>query len=255
METVTKDQERPEWEWCRQIFDKLDCEAPPSLADYADLENGPRWVRRVCAELIQQASPALNLRKFSGPNPRNVGLLLGQRCGMLYALGEMLEAGAGKQAEGEALLKKLRESATPMAQLAVEQVEVVGNALDELSSGPFDEFESVVHQAFKAALDQPSRQDAADFFAGFAKGLANPGVKKAKLAKDTTATPIYQRLLACWREVDQLGSVTELRQFLLARGFDEQRLGYPKRLEKICERIGLKFRKRGRPRKSDTASL
>jgi hypothetical protein len=57
-----------------------------------------------------------------------------------------------------------------------------------------------------------------------------------------------------WPQIERLGSVTELRKFLLTQHLSEQQLGDKKRLEKLCHRIGLKFRKRGRPPKikSDT---
>lgn len=61
----------------------------------------------------------------------------------------------------------------------------------------------------------------------------------------TDAAPIYAIMLTHWQYIDQMESVTQLHEFLLS--------GFPKlerkRLEGICQRIGLKFRGRGQPRK------
>lgn len=61
----------------------------------------------------------------------------------------------------------------------------------------------------------------------------------------TDAAPIYAIMFTHWQIIDQMESVTQLHEFLLA-GFPELQR---KRVEGICQRIGLKFRGRGQPRK------
>ena len=95
------------------------------------------------------------------------------------------------------------------------------------------------------------------FFEGFAKGIATPGFNGRGAARATTASLIYGKLYFHWPEIEQLESVSHLYRFLVRNGVTEQVLGDRKRLEKICERIGLSLRSRGRPSlsgKSDTAT-
>ena len=59
---------------------------------------------------------------------------------------------------------------------------------------------------------------------------------------------IYVFMLIFWKAIDRLNSVRDLHE-LLVKVFGAGRIGDQKRIEKICQRIGLSFRKAGRPRK------
>jgi hypothetical protein len=127
---------------------------------------------------------------------------------------------------------------------------VIATLLTRWGTDWFPRFEEVLHRAFKEALEQECYEEAVSFFQGFAKGISKPGLRSGTAALSTTATVIYQKLYFHWREVEQLQSVPELRTFLIRNGLSEPVLGEPERLEKLCERMGLSFRKRGRPRKT-----
>jgi hypothetical protein len=83
-----------------------------------------------------------------------------------------------------------------------------------------------------------------------AEGLSKPDILEGAPARATTATEIYQILFLSCEDVKQLKSVRELREFLLKSGLTEQTLGEPKRLEKLCQRIGLSFAEPGRPKRT-----
>lgn len=86
---------------------------------------------------------------------------------------------------------------------------------------------------------------------GFAQGLNAQFLdEEGRPTRHTLAYPVYRALLENWREVAALRSVTELHQWLRMRVPSQantpERLA---RLQKLCQRVGLRFRERGRPRK------
>jgi hypothetical protein len=62
---------------------------------------------------------------------------------------------------------------------------------------------------------------------------------------------IYVFMLIFWQAIDRLDSVRQLHE-LLVKVFGATRIGDQKRIEKICQRIGLSFRKVGRPKKKNS---
>lgn len=96
-------------------------------------------------------------------------------------------------------------------------------------------------------------EDASAFHQGKMDGLK--GVGRGSLNDKTDqATDIYFLLVMSWRFVSRMQSVTELHEFLI-RFLGAARVGERKRVEKICERMGIRFRARGRPRKSDSIDI
>jgi hypothetical protein len=58
-----------------------------------------------------------------------------------------------------------------------------------------------------------------------------------------TTTLVYVIMLTNWREVEELGGIPALRSWLLKNIFlTSQTVGDLKRVEKMCERIGLSYR-------------
>ncbi len=95
--------------------------------------------------------------------------------------------------------------------------------------------------------------DESEFHRGLSTGLRGFG-SGVPGDRSTDATQVYLALVVWWRFVAQLNSVTHLHRWLgLVLG--PARAGERKRTEKICERIGLRFRPRGRPRKNPTRAL
>ncbi len=242
---------QPEYSWCEQIFDEL--EPPESLVEEAcwDVENEPKWVQNVVAELMQQAMPSYCIRKPKGIIPREVGLYLGQQCANLYAIGDMMTKQTPEQIKAaEANAKMLEQNrSVPGVESALKATEWLRESLIGLA-GFFPIFEKALHNAFKAALKQPKREDAAEFFAGFAKGISKPGLSNARLAGTNTATVIYEKLYVHRREIERLKNCPALRVFLISSGVPKNFVGNVKRLQKLIERLGLTLGKRGRPPKA-----
>ncbi len=245
------DKSQPEYPWCKQIFDEL--EPPEPLVEKAgwNMDNEPEWVQKLQLELMQQAMPSFCIRKPKGINPREAGLYLGQQCANLYAIGEMVTIPTTEQIKASAAKIKIFEQnrSLPGVESLLKLTESLGPTLVGLAEF-YPIFEKALHRAFKAALDQPKRQDAAEFFQGFATGLSKAGLSKAGLAGSTTATLIYEKLYFHRREIAGLKNYPDLRQFLIRNGVPENVVGTVKRLQKLGERLGLPIGKRGRPRKS-----
>ena len=248
--------------WYEQIFEELDFEAawPANLRSPANWDDCPKWLVNVSRELMQQSLPFVPVRRFGTITPETLGTFLGQHCANLYAIGDMLEAGASRFVKEKAVVSAFQKHGSePPVASALEAIKEAVSLLVQLEKSVLPGMESLVNRAFTAALNQTNREEAAEFFRGFARGISKPGLSHGPSALSTTATPIYQRLFFHWKEIGALGSVSELRQLLLREGLSEQTLGQPKRLEKLCERIGLTFRSPGRPARmvrnnSDTVS-
>ena len=124
----------------------------------------------------------------------------------------------------------------PAIASVLQAFEFVGHAL-ALSSIANPKYAAITVDALKTAWEQPNPLERLAFFQGLTEGMSKPGLP----GRPTVATSIYNRLYLHRKEIVKLNSVRELRGFLLARGLSEQVLGRHKRLEKLCERIGLSF--------------
>ncbi len=242
----------PESTWYERIFERLDAgPMPANLSAFCDADYVPAWVRNVLQELLQQSHPAISLKKFGAVTPEKLGILLGQQCANAFAMGENFSQPQADPKAVEAAMERLKQNqhlpAVNRLLGALRLLEGLGSHL----SARIQWLEMLSNDACKEALAQSSHEEASAFFRGFSKGIARKGMDKFSPVRSTTATEIYQKLFCCWGEVSQLKSVSELRSLLIQTGVKEQMLRDPKRLEKICERIGLKLRGRGRPRKSD----
>jgi hypothetical protein len=207
---------QPDFSWCKRIFDDLDPRPATSENESSvDIDNEPEWVQNVQKELSQQAMPSFCIRKPEGYLPRELGLYLGQQCANMYAMGEMMsEPTSLKIKAAKAKIKIYQQNrSVPGVESLLKVVEFLGQSLIDLQSY-FPVFEKALHNAFKAALDQPNREDAADFFNGFAKGISKPGISRAGLARPTTATLIYQKLFVHRREIERQKNYSELQKFL-----------------------------------------
>lgn len=115
---------------------------------------------------------------------------------------------------------------------------------------PVSKFIPIEHREKVRRLDKMAGESSAEYHHGLADGLRGLG-EKSPHDKSTLATDVHLALLMWWRIVSRFRSVTELHRWL-TRILGPQRVGDKKRIEKICQRIGLRFRSRGRPRKNQT---
>lgn len=236
--------------WYGKIWDDLEVgKISPRLAPYLDVENLPQYQVKLAEKIASQTMPAISIGNLATPTPETLGLVLGQKCANLYALGDGQTIAAIQQEKLKLeALNKLPNA--PGLDSARHLFRVAEACLEELAKdGP--RFEKMVHAAFKAALDQTSHQEAVEFFQGFAKGLSAAGLNAGKPANQTDATPVQMKMFLHSKEVAAMKTISELRAFLLKNGFTEQSLGDDQRLIKLCQRLGFSPGKRGRPPKTN----
>jgi hypothetical protein len=239
--------------WYEQVFDGPDfTTSEPTLDPYLNFEKYPVWFLNVTSELQRQALHLSPMRDTAVMTPEKAGKFWGQNCANNYVIQDHQRAGTenGRKLEIEkVLLSKLNEDKEKeAASSALHKKSVSESIIREFEKNRESTQESV-HKAFKDALSQSNYSEAVEFFRGFAKGLSKPGIKAGTLALATDATPIYFEMFYNWQEVDQLGTVTELYDWLLKRGFTKETLGDIDRLRTLCKRIKYAPGKRGRPPK------
>jgi len=95
-----------------------------------------------------------------------------------------------------------------------------------------------MHIALKQDTNEARR-----FFSGFANAMqVNPS------SRARTTPGIYTTMVVRWREIEKLENYSQLYEWL-CRIFGSHLVGKQNRIEKMCQRFGLHFRGRGRPRK------
>jgi hypothetical protein len=248
----------PKQKWYERVFETTDLTfSNPELKPYLDVDQYPKRVVNVMVELSRQALHLSPVRGLVSITPKKLGMNLGQKCANLYAIGNQLQAGfaALENPQNEknfiALFEHLeKQKENPAVAGGLHSMQVAGSLLEELANGS-DEFEKIVHNAFREALEQTDYAEAVQFFQGFAQGISSPGILPGQLAQATEATPIYQKMYFHWQEVDQLKTVTELHGFLLKIGIPKTVLGDIDRLKTLCKRIEYAPGKRGRPPKTN----
>lgn len=92
----------------------------------------------------------------------------------------------------------------------------------------------------------------AEFHRGYAEGLQGVG-RQSPGDRSDDSTEVLLILGMWWRHVVRFNTITELHAWLVR--LLGPRAGEKKRVEKICQRIGLRLGKRGRPKKIQTLVL
>jgi len=102
-------------------------------------------------------------------------------------------------------------------------------------------------RALCSSVDQ-TYEDMTDFLLGYAEAFSRKPktLKVGNLGNPTFE--IYVFMLMYWRAIEQMDSVRQFHEVLITV-MGASRIGDQKRVEKICQRMGLSFRKAGRPKK------
>lgn len=98
--------------------------------------------------------------------------------------------------------------------------------------------------------DKYSAKESSEYHRGYSDGLRGIG-QDAPGDRSTLATEIHFALMIWWRFVARLDSVAALHSWL-SRVLSPSKVGELKRVEKITQRLGLRFRSKGRPKKIQT---
>ena len=196
-------------------------------------EDGPKWLQHVELHLAEAWSPTINYKALAQKRPTQpLSLTLGEWLGHEQSNW----CSEGLKVAVEALPEGLRG--------------VIEAAIESYRPRRLALVQKIMLLAHEQPLDELRR-----FIRGYSLGLAKGTIdEKGKLVGETKATLIYW-ILSVYAdfvnpEKKNLKSIRELYewlQMLLGVAYLEEINGF-KRVEKICERIELKYGVPGRPR-------
>jgi hypothetical protein len=215
--------------WLDQIVEWMDaCES--KISEPAFLKDEfPEWVKRLSRELVATLYPVAKLKVGSDWTARELGALLGHQLAYLHALAELPRIRADR------VIRNLDRKAVAKAR---RQLKAFARC-----------YEVALGRALALAGKQ-TYSDSREFFTAFAQALSRRPEDAAASNFHRTTTRVYWLLLLMWRSVGTMRSVRDLQQ-TLCRYLDTHVVGDVKRVEKICQRLGLQIAGRGRPRKGD----
>jgi hypothetical protein len=212
--------------------------------DIRPKENCPEWVHRVELEYLLAVHRDAELRTTTELTPARIGGFLGFQCAYAVWMVESLNA----------MIEDIIEDATKNPEKYEGIVQKKEDCeKNEILLRRFNEWYAALRhlagRALKSCVYQ-SYEDMSEFLAAYSRAFS----KKPKLGAGigdfgSTTFAIYHFMLWNWRVVEQLNSVRSLHD-TLRKSMGEYRVGELKRVEKICQRVGLHYRKPGRPKTS-----
>jgi hypothetical protein len=194
-------------------------------------EKTPSWVQAVEKQFALVMLPAAKLKKGQDITPKRLGAVVGHQCAIAVWMMEWFNA-EEKQKE----LEKIK----------------VDKPVEDDSTAQYD-FEKwylgMVRLAKKALCSSVNQtyDDMSDFLIGYAEGFRRKPRTLQIGDIGNTTFEIYVFMLMYWQLIETFSSVAHFH-LVLVKMFGVQRVGDLKRVEKICERVGLTFREPGRPR-------
>jgi hypothetical protein len=221
--------------WLRRLadeFSKLESAMP--IKNVLPETEGPPWVQNLEREIRQAMFPVAKLKKGLALTPQRVGGILGHQCAIGVWMMEYL---------AEELEKPPVEMDDPKA---VEQAVLGIECIRQLRDDWYGGLRRLAKRALATCVDQ-TYPDMREFLLAYSSAFARKPTRFNCSSFGTTAFEVYLFMLWHWRQIEELNSVRELHD-LLSTHLGKQRAGELKRTEKICQRIGLHFRKPGRPK-------
>jgi hypothetical protein len=227
--------------WLKRLvaeLDKIEVLMPIKLLP--DGVEYPQWVLNVEREFSLVMLPAAKLKDPDFKvTPKRMGAVLGHICEMAVWMMEWLKnkAETANEKEGNPLTEK------PLTGEEWEKGQEFAASLDDWNCA----IRRLAKRALCSCVDQ-TYDDMTDFLSGYSDAFSR---KPRTFQVGNIGNPtfeIYVFMLMFWRAIGNMDSVRQLHE-VLVKVFGAPRIGDQKRIEKICQRIGLSFRKPGRPKK------
>jgi hypothetical protein len=230
------DPEKHRQEWLRRLADEfIKLESAMPMANILPDAGCPQWVENLEREVGATMFPAAKLKEELKLTPRRLGAIIGHQCAIAVWLMEWLE--------GELKTPQVVDDskATP------EQLQKGEEILSGMNERWYPALRRLAKRALASCVDQPY-DDMKEFLLSYATAFAQKPSGPGTGGMGHSAFEIYNFLLMYWRLIERLNSVRHLHE-VLVKVFGPYRAGDLKRTEKICQRIGLHYRKPGRPKK------
>jgi hypothetical protein len=223
-------------DWLKRLaaeLEKLEPLMPIKLLP--DSVEYPQWVLNVEREFSLVILPAAKLKKRDFEvTPKRMGALLGHACEKAVWMMEFFNHQPENCGE--------KEEDPPTE----EEVKKGQELLDSLCVW-YRAMQRLAKRALSSSVDQ-NYQDMTDFLLGYSDAFSR---KPKTFQVGNLGNPtfeIYVFMLIFWRVIMRLDSVRQFHE-MLVKVIGQTRIGDQKRIEKICQRIQLSFRKAGRPKK------
>ncbi|MGA2543156.1 MAG: hypothetical protein ABSG78_16520 [Verrucomicrobiota bacterium] len=208
--------------------------------DFVPKNDCPQWFGRVEEEYFSALCRGADLKGAKKFTPTGLGGFFGYQCAYAVWMVESLDAKIESESRNA---EKYKDVA-----LTEEQFQEAVKIFQRFNDW-YGALRRLAGRALKSCVYQPY-EDMSEFMAAYSRAFS----RKPKLGAGmgdfgSSNFGIYHFMLWHWRAVDQLDSVRALHD-LLRRSMGEYRVGDLRRIEKICQRIGLHYRKPGRPKAS-----
>ena len=215
--------------WLVDEFLKLEALVPVEILPEGDY---PQWVKNVERRFLAGVMPTVKIDQGLEKTPKTLGTFLGQQCANAVWLMELF---------GQQVLVQEQRKHEPLTQTQMEKGQQLAESLVERW---YPGMRQLAKNALCSSVDQTYRE-MSEFLLGFAMGYASKPTSLGLGGMGDANFEIYVFMLLFWRTVERLKSVRELHD-ILTKVFG-RRAGDLKRVEKICQRIELTFRRPGRP--------
>jgi hypothetical protein len=242
-QTKTPDQKRRD-KWLKRLGREfLNLDGPFPFNGPLPSEKSPEWVDRVEREYIAATYSRADVKNITRLTPKSFGAFLGYQCAYAVWMVETFDDDIEKAGEHPEKLIDLKLTAAQNEK---------GLLMLRRFSAWYEALRRLAGRALKSCVYQPY-PDMSDFLTGYSQAFS----KKPKLGASwgdfgNGAFRIYHFMLLHWHTVEHLDSVRSLHD-LLRKCLGESLVGDLKRVEKICQRIGLHYRKPGRPRRPNNS--
>lgn len=217
------------------------------LAAMGGDEQRPDWVLKVLVEVMKVHMPGVKMTKAKMNTHFGMGALMGYMLTMAKVLKpESVSSLVAREIEDKMKFSTSAEKCKAKCEAEKKIRMHLGSFLPDETT--LSAVMTTAQQALMSLVNLPANE-MAEFMRGLEVGTKGASFESFKAHKEFT-TVVYSHLIMGWREVEKLGSVTELRKWLLDR-MSAIDVGSESRIKKLCSRIGLKLRGRGRPRKAE----
>jgi hypothetical protein len=217
-------------EWLQKIVDRF------TLVEgiFPDMEfmhgDWPAWTQNVAREIAKALYPTAHIKIGRRWEIGEVGALVGQDIAYLDSFVSSMESQQAADVKWDQLRRVFGDD--------IEQ------RVDDFARRLIDEYFPAFNSAVQFSLALAAEQDylaMKRFFRAFTRALERRPGSVGDVGR--TNTRLYWILLLSWRRVEELGSIPELHRRLCKTVFLGPHLvGDLKRVEKICERIGLSYK-------------
>jgi hypothetical protein len=229
--------------WIGQVLAKYDAieERQPKSFNLAVAE-WPDWVFSLWLILFGISHPGLKVKRVKKWTAKDLGQFLGRQSALEGLLWDEIPLSPRVKQERDAWIDSQADKFESNPKLANSLMQ---DAIGMQKWRPV--FKGFIDEILASARSRPYPESSA-FLEAFGKAYV---IKPDDLATERTmgvGERIAYVMIVFWREISKFESVAELHHLLSAA---TQPMGIVitlKRIEKLCQRIGLKYKGRGRPK-------